>query len=148
VGTYTNPREALERGMKLVRKAVVLDDSLAHPHEILGKYYIILNKDHEKSIAKAERAVTLESNSVDAYSQLGINLAWADRPLEAIPILQKATRLSPIPPHLCLHALAMCIFSTGQFEESITLFRGAFKKSSLFPRIQETEEADWIPAGV
>ena len=128
VGTYTNPREALERGMKLVEKAIALDDSLAHPHVILGKYYVILNKDHEKGIAEAERAVTLEPNSVDAYMQLGVNIAWAGRPAEAIPILQKAVRLSPIPPHLCLHALAMCILSTGQFEESIALFRRIVQK--------------------
>jgi len=128
VGTYTNPREALERGMKLVEKAIALDDSLAHPHVILGKYYVILNKDHEKGIAEAERAVTLEPNSVDAYMQLGVNIAWAGRPTEAIPILQKAVRLSPIPPHLCLHALAMCILSTGQFEESIALFRRIVQK--------------------
>jgi adenylate cyclase len=128
VGTYTNPREALERGMKLVEKAVALDDSLAHPHVILGKYYIILNKDYEKGIAEAERAVTLEPNSVDAHTQLGINLAWAGRPAEAIPILQKAMRLSPIPPHLCLHALAMCILAAGRFEESIALFRRIVQK--------------------
>jgi adenylate cyclase len=123
VGTYTNPREALERGMKLVEKAVALDDSLAHPHVILSKYYVILNKDHEKGIAEAERAVTL-----DAFMQLGVNIAWAGRPAEAIPILQKALRLSPIPPHLCLHAFAMCILSTGQFEESIALFRRIVQK--------------------
>jgi tetratricopeptide (TPR) repeat protein len=128
VGTYASPREALERGMRLVQKAVALDDSLAHPHEILGKYYIILRKDHEKGIAEAERAVTLEPNSVDAHTQLGINLAWAGHPAEAIPILRKAMRLSPIPPHLCLHALAMCILSTGKFDESIELFRRIVRK--------------------
>jgi len=128
VGAYPNPREALERGMKLVQKAVALDDTLAHPHEILGKYYILLNKDYEKGIAEAERAVTLEPNSVDAYTQLGINLAWAGRPAEAIPILQKALRLSPIPPYLCLHALAMCYSSAGKSEESIVLFRRILQK--------------------
>ncbi len=53
VGTYKNPQEALERGMKLVQKAIALDESLAHPHEILSKYYIYLNKDYEKGIAEA-----------------------------------------------------------------------------------------------
>jgi adenylate cyclase len=128
VGTYTTPREALERGMKLVQKAVALDDSLAHPHVILGKYYIILNQDYEKGIAETERAVILEPNSVDAYMQLGVNIAWAGRPAEAIPILQKAIRLSPIPPHLCLHALAMCFLRTGEVEESIALFRKILQK--------------------
>jgi adenylate cyclase len=128
LGTYSNPREALERGMKLVQKAITLDDSLAHPHEILGKYYIYLNKDYEKGIAEAERAVTLEPNSVDAYTQLGANLRWADRCAEAIPILQKAMRLSPIPPYVCLAALAQCYRTTGQYEEAIALYRKVLQK--------------------
>ncbi len=128
VGTYSNPREALERGMKLVQKAIALDDSLAHPHEILSKYYIWLSKDYEKGIAKAERAVTLEPNSVDAYIQLGGNLRWVGRCVEAIPILQKAMRLSPIPPYLCLQILAHCYYLTGQYEESIALQRKILQK--------------------
>ncbi len=128
VGTYSNPREALERGMKLVQKAIALDDSLAHPHEILGKYYIYLNKDYEKGIAEAERAVNLEPNSVDAYTQLGANLRWAGRCAEAIPILQKAMRLSPIPPYVCLAALAQCYRTTGQYEEAIALYRRILQK--------------------
>jgi adenylate cyclase len=128
VGTYPNPREALERGMKLVQNAIALDDSLAHPHEILGKYYIWLNKDYEKGIAEAERAIALEPNSVDAYTQLGANLRWAGRCAEAIPILQKAMRLSPIPPVVCLSALAQCYRITGQYEKAIALLRRILQK--------------------
>ena len=128
LGSYTNPREALERGMKLVQKAIALDDSLAHPHEILGKYYIWLHKDYEKGIAEAESAIALEPNSVDAYTQLGANLRWAGRCAEAIPILQKAMRLSPIPPVVCLSALAQCYRITGQYEEAIALLRRILQK--------------------
>ena len=128
LGSYTNPREALERGMKLVQRAVALDESLAHPHEILSKYYIYLNKDYEKGVAEAERAVALEPNSVDAYTQLGSNLRWAGRCTEAIPILQKAVRLSPIPPTVCLGTLAGCYRFTGQYEEAIALNRKILQK--------------------
>jgi len=128
LGTYTNPREALERGMKLVQKALTLDDSLAHPHETLSKYYIYLKRDYEKGIAEAERAVTLDPNSVDAFTQLGSNLRWASRPAEAIPILQKAMRLSPIPPYACLATLTNCYYLTGQYEEAIKLQRRILQK--------------------
>jgi adenylate cyclase len=128
VGAYTNPREALERGMKLVQKAIALDDSLAHPHETLSKYYIWLNKDYEKGVAEAERAIALEPNSVYAYTQLGSNLRWAGRCAEAIPILQKAMRLSPIPPYVCLASLAQCYRTTGQYEEAIALYRRILQK--------------------
>jgi len=72
--------------------------------------------------------VTLEPNSVDAYTQLGSNLRWAGRPAEAIPILQKALRLSPVPPYVCLAALAQCYRTTGQYEEAIALYRRILQK--------------------
>jgi tetratricopeptide (TPR) repeat protein len=116
--------------MKLVQKAVALDESLAHPHETLGKYYIWLNKDYEKGVAEAERAVALEPNSVDAHTQLGVNLLWAGRPAEAIPILQKALRLSPIPLYVCLNTLAQCYRVTGKYEEAIAIWRRTLEKQS------------------
>jgi adenylate cyclase len=128
VGAYANQREVFERGMKLVQKAVALDDTLAHPHEILGKYYIILYRDYDRGIAEAERAVMLEPNSADAYTELGLHLNWADRYAEAIPILQKAMRLSPISPHQCLLQLAGCYRYTGQNEEAIALLRRILQK--------------------
>ena len=147
LGAYTNPREALERGMKLVQKAIALDDSLAHPHEILSKYYIYLNKDYEKGIAEAERAVALEPNSVDAYTQLGANLRWAGRCAEAIPILQKAMRLSPIPPYVCLQTLAHCYDLTGQYEEAIALYRRILQKEPNQLPTQVALTAALIQAG-
>jgi adenylate cyclase len=128
VGTYKNPKEALERGLKLVQKAITLDDSLAHPHVILSKYYVYLFKDYEKAIAEAERAVSLEPNSADAYTQLGANLRWAGRCEEAIFILQKAMRLSPIPPYVCMASLAHCYRTTGQYGEAIALYRRILQK--------------------
>jgi adenylate cyclase len=147
VGAYTNPREALERGMKLVQKAIALDDSLAHPHEILSKYYVMLNKDYEKGIAEAERAVTLEPNSVDAYIQLGVNLRWAGRCAEAIPILQKTMRLSPIPPYLCLQILVWCYLHTGQYEEAIALSKRILQKEPNQLPTQVSLTAALIQAG-
>jgi adenylate cyclase len=128
LGAYANPREELERGMKLVQKAVALDPSLAHPHEMLSKYYIYLYRDYERGIAEAEHAVALEPNSVDAYVQLGSNLRWAGRGTEAIPVFQKAIRLSPIAPYLCLAMLAGCYYDTGQYEQAIALDKQILRK--------------------
>lgn len=128
VGAYENPKEALQRGLKLVQKAIAIDDSQAHPHAILSKYYIYISKDYDKAIAEAERAVALEPNSVDAYTQLGANLRWANRCEEAIPILQKAMRLSPIPLYVCEASLAQCYRTTGQYEQAIAAYRNILKK--------------------
>ena len=101
LGAYKNPKEALERAMQLAQKSVAIDDSLGQAHLILGYISIMLNRDYEKGIAEAERAVVLEPNSADAYTQLAVHLHWAGHPKEAIPFFKKAIRLP-----LFLHGLA------------------------------------------
>jgi len=128
LGVYKNSEEALSRAWKLAQKAVSIDSSLACPHISLAYLYTVYKRDHEKGIAEAERAVTLEPYSVDAYTQLGVNLLWAGRPAEAIPILQKAMRLSPIPLYICLNTLAQCYRVTGQYGEAIAIWSRTLEK--------------------
>ena len=66
MGVHENPREALERALALAEKAVKLDDSEEQAHRALGFIAIQLNRDYEKGIAEAERAVELAPNSVMA----------------------------------------------------------------------------------
>jgi adenylate cyclase len=127
-GAYKNPKEALERAIELSQKAISIDESLAFPHIVLGYLSILAKRDYEKGIAEAERAVALEPNSADAYTQLGINLSWAGRPEEAIPLLKKAIRLSPIPPARCLINLGACYRVLGQYEEAIAIYMKILQK--------------------
>jgi adenylate cyclase len=128
LGVYKNPQEALARAMDLAQKAVSIDDSLAQPHITLGFIYIMYKRDFEKGIAEAERAVALEPNSSEAYTQLAINLLWAGRPEEAIPFFKKAIRLSPIPPNRCLTQMANAYANLGQYEEAIAIYEKIIKK--------------------
>ena len=127
-GAYKNPKEALQRAIELAQKAVAIDESLAFPHIVLGYLSILANRDYEKGIAEAERAVALEPNSADAYTQLAINLSWAGRTEEAIPLFKKAIRLSPIPPARCLFNLAACYRIIGQYEDAIAIYKKILQK--------------------
>jgi adenylate cyclase len=127
-GAYKNPKEALQRAIELAQKAIAIDESLAFPHIILGYLSILANRDYEKGIAEAERAVALEPNSADAYTQLAINLSWAGRSEEAIPLFQKAIRLSPIPPARCLFNMAACYRIVGQYEDAIAIYKKILQK--------------------
>ncbi len=119
VGTYKNPREALEQAAKLGEKAITLDDSNALAHATVGAVYAWL-KEYDKAIAETEKAVSLDPNSAYAYHVLGSVLAWAGRPQEAIPFFKKSLRLSPIPTDTgILIRLGTAYRQLGQYEEAV-----------------------------
>ena len=118
LGAYKNPKEALERATKLAEKGVALDDSLAYPHSALNWLWI-MNRDYDKGVAEAERAVALEPGSGLAHVQLGANLNFAGRYEEAIPVLKNVIRLMPIPNTVCLTNLGLSYRMLGRYKESI-----------------------------
>jgi len=122
LGAYKDPKDALERATKLAERGVALDDSLAYPHSILSWLWI-MNMDHDKGVAEAERAVALEPGSGIGYAQLGTNLFYAGRYEEAIRALKQAIRLSPIPPTPVLTNLGHSYRMLGRYEESIAILK-------------------------
>jgi len=122
LGAYKDPKEALERATKLAERGVALGDSLAFSHSILSWLWI-MNRDHDKGVAEAERAVAQEPGSGVAYAQLGANLFYAGRYEEAIRALNQAMRLSPIPPTTVPTNLGHSYRMLGRYEESIAILK-------------------------
>jgi len=118
LGAHKNPKEALERAMKLAEKGVALDDSLALAHGVLS-WLCVMNRDFNRALAEAERAVALEPGSGLSYTTLGLSLNYAGRYEEAIPALKNAIRLMPIPSTVCLANLGFSYRMLGRYEESI-----------------------------
>jgi len=127
MGVYKNVSEVLARSMELAQKAVALDDSLAQAHATLGFQYT-LRRDFDRAIAEGERAVALEPNSAEIVASLAAMLEWADRPEEAISLLKKAMRLSPIPQPIWLLNMASAYIRMGQYEESIPVSKAVLQK--------------------
>ena len=119
LGSSKSPGESLAQAIELAEKAIALDDSYATAHGLLGNLYI-MTRQYDKGIAECERGVALYPNSAGALGWLGRSLYWADRPEEAIPVLEKAIRLNPIPPGWYLYSLAMAFRDMGRYEEAIS----------------------------
>jgi adenylate cyclase len=120
IGASKSPRESLQRAVELGKKAIALDDSNSSAHASLAFPYIFL-REFDKAISEAEKAISLCPNSAVAYFALGSALFVAGRPQEAVPMLQKSLRLSPIPIHSgVLYTLAGAYSNLGQYEEAIT----------------------------
>jgi len=123
IGASESPRESLLRAVELGKKAIALDDSNSSVHASLTFPYIYL-REYDKAISEAEKAISLSPNSASAYFALGTVLSLSGRPQEAIPMLQKSLRLSPIPVHSqVLSLLAHSYRELGQYEETIATYK-------------------------
>jgi adenylate cyclase len=127
LGTSKSPRESMGKAFNLAQKVLAMDESDARGHVILGTVYMFRG-EHEKAIAEHERAVFLDPNRAKSYMMLADSLTYAGRPQEAIPLLKKSMRLSPLSQthaSLCLYRLGKAHHTMGQYEESLLALKKA-----------------------
>jgi len=68
-GTSPNPLISFGKATEAGKKAISLDDQNAEAH-VLMSWIFVMRKDHEKAIAEAKRAISLNPNCADAYNAL------------------------------------------------------------------------------
>jgi tetratricopeptide (TPR) repeat protein len=136
LGTSKSPRDSIEKSIDLLQKAIILDDTCADAHRLLG-YTFSMTGQHDKAVAEGEKAVALNPNSADSHMQFGKILTFAGRYEESIPELQKAIRLNPIPPNIYLYSLGISYTLTKQYDKAITWCEKAVRRepNSLFARL-------------
>ncbi len=128
-------RETIEKGIAVVQKALAIED-LSDGRALLIQLY--LNKgDLAYAIAEGERVLALNPNNPGALYSYASALRAANRPEEAIPLYQKAIRLTPIGTPFMYADLGRALRSTGLFEEAVSAFNKA---------IQLAPEADFCHA--
>jgi adenylate cyclase len=126
-----------------------MDESDARTHVILGNAYGY-KREHEKAIAELERALVLDPNNALGHMNLGHHLANAGRPQEAIPLLKKSMRLSPLSQNhasMCLYRLGVAYRLMGQYEEALSALKKAANIRPNFWAIQLTLAATYIHLG-
>jgi adenylate cyclase len=123
LGASESPKESLQRAVELGKKGIALDESNSHVHSLLVFPYMYL-REFDKAISEAEKAVSLCPNSASAYFALGTVLHTTLRHQEAVLMLQKSLRLSPIPVHSqVLGVLANSYSMLSQYEEAIATYK-------------------------
>jgi len=119
LGTTKSPKQSLAKTKELLQKAIVLDETYAEAHGMLGFLFSMTGK-HDKAVATAHHAVALNPNSAYTHAILGHTLRFAGRWEESIPEYKKAIRLNPIPPNQYFFGLGLAYAWTGQYDEAIT----------------------------
>ena len=83
---------------------------------------------YDKAVLEAEKAVALDSNSAVSLAGLANAMVQADRPAEAISLIQKAVRLDPHHPPAYLITLGAAQFGLEKYEEAAATFVRAAKQ--------------------
>jgi pentatricopeptide repeat protein len=115
--------------------AVTIDATDAAGHAALVRT-LSMSGRHAESLAKADLAVGLDSNSAAAYAALGGARLWGGFPRNAIEPLQIAMRLSPFDPLMpvWLHFTARARYWSGEYDASIAV---ASQLRQSFPNFRQ-----------
>jgi adenylate cyclase len=117
-GFSKSPRDSLEKSRELLQKAIILDDTYAEAHGLLG-WTFSMTGQYDKAVAEGEKAVALSPNSADSHMQFGTILRFAGRYEESISELKTAMRLNPIPPGFYLFSVGVSYAFMGHLDEAI-----------------------------
>ena len=90
---------------------------------LVASWAAIFEKDLDRAKSEADIALSLNPNYSGAYVILGHIQTLSGQPLEAIPALERATRLDPAfrPQHL--HFLGMAYLLAGKYETAAAVLR-------------------------
>jgi adenylate cyclase len=134
-----SPKESIGKAIKLVHKAITLDDTNPDAYSLSGFLYS-MTRQYDKSIDQAEKAVALNPNSAYAHFIMGKTLFFSGRCEESITEYKQAIRLNPIPPNNHLWSIGLSYAYTGQYQEAITWCKKAVlqKPDDLLARMMMT----------
>ena len=101
-GGSASPKESMAQAIDLAQKAISLNETDAINHAALA-YLFAITRRHDTAVARAERALALDSNSFPVVDFSGIALMYSCKGKEAVAAFEKTERLNPSFPHSPLH---------------------------------------------
>jgi tetratricopeptide (TPR) repeat protein len=122
--------ESYEHSMKPAEeaalKALELDESDPSIHITMTNLYV-MQRQYDKAIAAAERALALGPGAARSHTSMGVALNFSCRFKEAIPFCEEAIRLDPYPPGSSFRALGSAYNAVGRLEEALKAYEKALK---------------------
>ena len=83
----------------------------------------MLGQDFERAKSEADLALVFNPNSAEAYACLASICTFSGRPLEAIPLIERAIVLDPIYDQQYLHMLGVANLLAGKYETAAAVLR-------------------------
>ena len=133
-GYADDPQFDRKEAVRISRLALSVDDD--DPQTLVWAAVIsaFMVGDSEREIEMADRAVTLNPNSYDAWSSRGWVYKNAGLPEEAIRSFERAIRLSPVAPTLyqTFGGIGSALIELGRFDEAIVAGKKAQRLNAAF----------------
>jgi adenylate cyclase len=126
-GMSKSPQESMGQAFKLAQKVLAKDESSLNAHHLLGTIYEVKG-ERKKAIAEYEKAIDLDPNHSNSYKHLANTLTSEGRPQEAVALLKKSMRLSPLSQRNtsgCLWRLGRAYRNMGQYDEALSASKKA-----------------------
>jgi tetratricopeptide (TPR) repeat protein len=123
--------QTMERALALAQQALALNDSLPVAHSLLSIVYA-QKQQYDQAIAEGERAVALDPNDADSYTNQALVLNIAGRPEEALQSVKQAMRLNPRCPPWYLNQVGWAYQMTGRYAEAIATLKEVISRSPNF----------------
>ena len=90
---------------------------------LCASWTAIFEKDLDRAKSQAETALSFNPNYAMAFNCLGSIHTYAGRPLDAIPVIERAMRLDPAWSKQYLHFLGTAYLLAGKYEAAAALLR-------------------------
>jgi TolB-like protein len=122
----------LETALRQAREAVALDNLDCFCHCALGRA-LCLTHQNDEALAALDVSLELNPSFAQAYFAQGFNLLWYGREIEAEPLLDRATMLSPRDNHLWSfhHVRSWTHFSLGEYDVAVEFARRATRQPNV-----------------
>src|SRR4051812_13608050 len=122
----------LEMALSQAREAVALDNLDCFCHCALGRA-LCLTHQNDEALAALDVSLELNPSFAQAYFAQGFNLLWYGREIEAEPLLDRATMLSPRDNHLWSfhHVRSWTHFSLGEYDIAVEFARRATRQPNV-----------------
>lgn len=130
-GAATERAQHLQAALQSARQAVSLDPWDAFNRFALGRS-LSLSLEFPEAEAELQAAIELNPSFAQAWFALGFCYANWDRPRDALPLFEKAVRLSPHDPHLWTfhHMRSMAYYRLGEMAEAEYFARAAVRQQN------------------
>ncbi len=126
LGDTTAPRVTFEKSLDLAQRALTMDNSMHSAHCLLSNLYA-MQGDQARAIGEGERAVALNPGDAYAVSDFAWSLNLAGRSEDAIPVFQKAIRLTHVGPFSLYRGYGLALRRTGRFAEAVSAYQKAIQ---------------------
>lgn len=121
-GWGLSQESSMEKAARYAKRALDLDVEQPEALTLLGSV-ALSNNQAKKAIALCRRAVVLSPNHANNVAVAGMSLIFGGEPLDGLPLMKRAMRLSPIYPQWYLLMVGAVYHLVGEQEKAIGIFR-------------------------